>query len=125
VGDDRTVLLINCSTEEAKTIRDRAQAERRTLSGYVLHTVMRAVLFEERLSDKISRLQALNRTLSRGPLRLPGPRTTILLRCNNEESRRIRLIAARREMSISAFVLHSLRRAWTVAGLSAPPDRID
>lgn len=38
--DKRTALLIHCSDEEARQIREAARRERRTISGYVLHAVM-------------------------------------------------------------------------------------
>ena len=36
----RTAILIRCSCEEAAKIREMAKRERRTLSGFVLHTLM-------------------------------------------------------------------------------------
>ncbi len=36
----RASLLVRCSEEEAKQIRDAAKHERRTISGYVLNVVM-------------------------------------------------------------------------------------
>ena len=39
----RTALLIRCSQEEAEKIREAAKRERRTLSGYVLHTVLNRI----------------------------------------------------------------------------------
>lgn len=45
----RGVLFICCSMLEAKTIRREAQAERRTVSGYVLAIVFRILPLEERI----------------------------------------------------------------------------
>jgi uncharacterized protein (DUF1778 family) len=39
----RAALLIRCTEEEAKQIREAAQHERRTISGYVLHAVMNRI----------------------------------------------------------------------------------
>lgn len=39
-SDRRTALLIRCTEEEAARIREAAQLERRTVSGYVLQAVM-------------------------------------------------------------------------------------
>jgi hypothetical protein len=109
---DRTALLIPCSQEEADTIRGEAKRQHRGVSGYILHILIRAVEFEEILVAKGHRVQALNRTLSRTPIRTIGPRTTILLRCSTEESQRIRRAARMRDTTISGFVLQSLRRSW-------------
>lgn len=43
MSSNRTALLIRCSREEAETIRAAAQAERRTVSGFVLHAVMNRI----------------------------------------------------------------------------------
>jgi len=39
-GKNRTALLVRCSEEEAQLIRSAAKHERRTLSGFILHTVI-------------------------------------------------------------------------------------
>ena len=41
--EKRTALLIHCSEEEARQIREAAHFERRTISGYVLHAVMNRI----------------------------------------------------------------------------------
>jgi uncharacterized protein (DUF1778 family) len=110
------VLLIRCSEQEAKTIRETANLERRTISGYVLNALENTLKIEESLFARLNRLSALNRTLARTPIRLPGPRTAMLLQCSGMESQRIRLAAKRRQTTISGFVLHSLRLRWNVAG---------
>jgi hypothetical protein len=40
MSSERTALLIRCRKEEAEKIQTAAKRERRTLSGYVLHTVL-------------------------------------------------------------------------------------
>jgi uncharacterized protein (DUF1778 family) len=86
----RAALLIHCSAEEAKIIRERATQQRRTVSGYVLNVMMRVI---------------------RRPV---GPKTTMLLRCSAQESTRIRVAAKRRGATISAFVLRTLRSSWNL-----------
>lgn len=39
----RTALLIRCTSEEAELIREAAKAERRTISGYVLHSILQRI----------------------------------------------------------------------------------
>src|ERR1700758_1966858 len=106
----RAALLINCSSEEALIIRERAKVEHRGISGYLLNIVMRSVDFEETLMAKAGRFYALNRGLFASPVRPPGPRTTMLLRCSTGEAGRIRRVAKRRDITISGFVLHCLKR---------------
>jgi uncharacterized protein (DUF1778 family) len=49
----RTALLIHCSDDEARQIREAAHRERRTISGYVLHAVM------NRITSQASQRKAL------------------------------------------------------------------
>jgi uncharacterized protein (DUF1778 family) len=115
----RTALLIRCTTDEAQRIRIEAEKQRRTISGYVLNVMVRAVDLEERLFSKMNRYSGLNQVLSRREVTAPGPRTAILVRCSVEEAERIRDAARRREIAINAFVLQSMLRLWNVQ--SAPP----
>jgi hypothetical protein len=39
----RDALLIRCTAEEAELIRNAAQRERRTISGFILHAVMNRI----------------------------------------------------------------------------------
>jgi|SRR5215831_15743267 len=108
---DRTALIISCTREQAATIHQRADLERRTLSGYVLRILMRWLDLEERL---IGIQQETGRPLTAyQPVRFPGPKTTMLLRCSKEEAHRIRVGAKRRGTTISWFVLHSLALSWS------------
>jgi uncharacterized protein (DUF1778 family) len=52
--DNRTALLIRCTSEEAEEIRESAHLERRTVSGYVLRAVMSRIASR----DKIRQLSA-------------------------------------------------------------------
>jgi uncharacterized protein (DUF1778 family) len=111
----RDALLIRCSKQEAQTIHERARRERRSLSAYVLEVMGKTLNLEDKLLSHMSQYGAFNRVLSRIPVRTPGPRTEILVRCSDAEARRIRAAARRRDVSISGFVLHALRRSWAVA----------
>jgi|SRR5215471_7690035 len=119
----RNPLLINCSLKEARKIREVAARQRRTISGYVLNIVMKAI----RVDEGLTRLRALGVQetpfvrdiefygldgFSRRP---PGPRTTMLLSCPIEEAQQIREAAKRKETTISGLVLHSLRLSWIVS----------
>lgn len=108
---DRTALLINCSVKEARTIREQARLQDRTVSGYILHIVMKTIEFENTLLKRFPVLPGVIHSLSRRTLR---PRTTILLRCSLQQAKQIRTAAKRSEMTISGFVLQSLRRSWKV-----------
>jgi uncharacterized protein (DUF1778 family) len=115
-------MLIRCGVEEAAQIRNLARNENRTISGYVLNIMERALRIEDKLATHMSGYRTFNRTLARTPLRVPGPRTAILVRCYVDQADRIRAAAARRDTTVSAFVLHSLRTAWNVAqGRPTPP----
>src|SRR5215467_6018936 len=108
----RTALLIRCSIEDAAKIRYEAEHDRRTVSGYVMNIVDRSLQVEDSLFHKIPRLAGLNQTLMRRPQFTTGPRTALLLRCSELEAERIRVAAKRRGTSISAFVVHAIRRTW-------------
>ena len=101
---NRTVLFICCSALEAKTIRQQAQAERRTMSNYVLYILFRVLPLEERIF-----VVPNNR---RPRPKLLGPRTAVLVRCSQAEANRIRAAAARSGTTISTFVVTHLRRWW-------------
>ena len=112
---DRAAILISCLSDEARQIRERAKLDRRNVSSYLLQTLMPCLEFEERLFVKLVGFGELNRTLARRPLLPRGERATIMLRCSKEDAKRIRLAAARREMSISAFIRQCLTRSWAVS----------
>ena len=113
---ERTAILISCLKEEADQIRQRANVERRPVSSYLLHNVMMCVEFEEKLASRLLAYQSsINLRLVRSPKLPRGQRTTIMLRCSVEDSRRIRIAAARRDTTISAFIRSCLRRSWSVS----------
>jgi len=126
---NRTTLLVNCSQKEAKRIRETAARQRRTISGYVLNIVLKAIRFDEslthlravggdeRLSVRDIEFYGLG-GLSRRP---PGPRTTMLLSCSIEDAQKIRDTAKRKETTMSGLVLHALSLAWSIPdGKTAP-----
>ena len=119
---NRSALLICCSVEEAQKIRREAQFEHRTVAGYVLNILSRALRLEERLAAQLSAFQSLNRVIARAPVRTPGKRTAMLIRCSVDEANRIRIAAQRRDTTISGFVLHCLKRNWNInLGKPTPP----
>jgi hypothetical protein len=96
---------------DAARIHQEAQLDRRTISGYILTILTRAIDFEERLFRSHTSLSAL--TSSECTVeKTSGPRTAILLRCTVEEAARIRAAAKQRHASISGFAVHCLRRSW-------------
>jgi len=109
---ERTALLIRCSKEEAERVRIEAEKQRRTISGYVLQIMSRAIEIENRLRAKIDPYTAVNQVFSRKSLIGAGPRTAILVRCSVLEAERIREAARRRDLPINAFVLQALKRSW-------------
>ena len=50
--DARTALLVRCSEEEAETIREAAKRERRTISGYILHSVLARIANQKKLENE-------------------------------------------------------------------------
>jgi len=49
----RAALLVRCSSEEAQQIREAAKRERRTISGFILNSVMSRIAVQERLHDRM------------------------------------------------------------------------
>ena len=103
---NRTVLFLRCSGGEAMKIHGEAEAERRTVSAYVLSIVLRNLTLEERAP----RAALLPWEVAHAP----GSRTAMLLRCSIEESDRIRAAAKRRSVTITGYILRCLRRSWYV-----------
>ena len=124
----RTSLLINCSQREAHRIRETAARQRRTISGYVLNILMKAIRFDESLAhlralggdEKLSVRNLEFYGLGGFSTRPTGPRTTMLLSCPVEDARKIRETAKRKEITISGLVLHALRLAWSIPDAKNP-----
>ncbi len=51
--EPRTALLIRCTEEEAKAIREAASLQRRTVSAFVLHAVMNRIAINQRLQAAV------------------------------------------------------------------------
>ena len=114
----RPSLLINCSKAEAQEIRHQAQRQRRTVSGYVMNIVMRAVEFDDELFVRLNGVRTLRPPWD---YRDEKPRTTVHFYCSRQEAERVRKAAKRRETTISGFVLHSLHRSWEAVALKLLP----
>ena len=110
----RTAFLLRCSNPAAETIREKARQSRRSISGYVLGVLDGSLHVEEILSGRTARLSDFAGASGRAPVRESGAETAILVRCTDAEADRVRAAARRRDMSISAFVMHCLRRGWSV-----------
>lgn len=59
---NRTTLLINLSTEEARQIRAAAKKQDRTISAYVLRAVMNRITIEAQLEMETALLKTTVRT---------------------------------------------------------------
>jgi len=103
-----TSLIVRCSREDAARIRKEASSGHRSLSGYLLYVLERTFYIE----DRVPPLALARQAQLMGAHRYQNPRTAIQLCCTVEQAARIRQYAARRELSISAFVVFSLRRVW-------------
>jgi hypothetical protein len=121
----RAVLLIRCSTEEAKTVRAKAREKRRTISGYALGILDRSLQLEEALFKRMKRLRSFSRVAIGFHLRGGGSRTALLICCSTSEAQHIRVAAGRRDTTISGFVLHALRLTWAArAGMTTGVNRV-
>jgi uncharacterized protein (DUF1778 family) len=121
----RTALLIRCSPDDARSVHEHAEREHRTISGYLLNILDRAVVTEERLFRGLSHDHQLSPLPNRVPAQDAGPRTAMLLRCSRLQAKQIRVAAQRQNTSMSNFVLLCLTRVWTLedshAHLPRPP----
>ena len=114
----RTALLISCTREEASKLRSRAAYEDRGVSSYLRRVLSQAIAFDEMMMARYSRVFPVGRppdTRSRG-----YRKTAVLLRCSVELAEQIRSAAARRETTISGYVLHCLNRRWELERPSMP-----
>ena len=108
----RTSLLIRLSPEDAARIREGACSEYRSVSGYLLYALDRSFRIEEVVvRDAIAPLISKQARAIIGPQNKKS-RTAVHLRCTVEQAARIRKYAAKRQLSISDFVIFSLRRPW-------------
>jgi hypothetical protein len=108
----RTALLIRCSVHEADKIRAESRKAQRTIGGYVLPLVLKAVTGDDQIFSKLEYFRPTERS-SRLSSSSFIPRTAILVRCSVEEAERVRQAAHRRSIPINAFVLGALKMIWS------------
>ena len=106
----RTSLIVRCSREDAARIRSDASSQHRSVSGYLLYILERSFWVEAKASLSQPLLSVRSRCFRAA--RTPKVLTAIHLRCTAGEAKEIRRYAARRNMSISDFVVFSLWRSW-------------
>jgi uncharacterized protein (DUF1778 family) len=66
--DRRTALLVRCSEEEAKAIRESARRERRTISGFILNAVLNRITHQKQLEQAWRKGQPLERRANKETL---------------------------------------------------------
>lgn len=120
--DMRSGLLIRCSAEESNIIHKMAEAERRTITAYILSVVERLLPTFESYAAHMSRLHVRRPVVPIKPGGPPGPRTAIHLRCSAVECQRLRAAAQEFETTLSGLVLHILRSSWKARGISPAPE---
>jgi hypothetical protein len=111
-SEPRTALLIRCSKEHAVHVREQARAEHRSVSGCLLRAMERSLWVEETFGKGFRPFLPQPFLKS---VRPAGSEAALFLRCSVSEAERIREAAARRNMSISRFVIFSLERQWEAA----------
>jgi len=105
-------LLIRLSHEDAARIRKEASAEHRSLSGYLLNVLERSFFIEQKVAHGASTPMLSRQARATLGQQCKKLHTSVHLRCTVEEASRIRAYAARRQLSISDFVVFSLQRLW-------------
>ena len=75
MSSKRTALLVRCSVEEAAAIKEAAKHERRTISDYILHSVLGRIAHQTELKQEWRKnglrvRVPLNKSLSSPPRRL-------------------------------------------------------
>jgi len=53
--DRRTALLIRCRYDEAELIRNAAQQERRTISGFILNSVLQRIAIRQNIRARLNK----------------------------------------------------------------------
>jgi uncharacterized protein (DUF1778 family) len=108
----RTSLILRCSQEHADKIRQHAAAEHRHVAGYILRLLEGNLRIEETYDDRFT-LAMVRETLEERTR--AANQTAIHVRCTTEQAARIRKAAARRELSISKFIVFAIERSWRAA----------
>lgn len=109
---ERASLIVRCSREDATRLRTGASSEHRSLSGYVIRILEHSIAIEDKfipLSDQRFLEAQARSVLGTGHSQA---RTAVHLRCTADDAEKIRRCAARRRLSISDFVVFSVRRKW-------------
>ena len=118
----RASLIIRCSRDDAARIRAQAAADNRSVSGYLLHMMERSIWVEDRVARGLTKSFLAAQAHFMEGRRTGATRTAIHLRCSSAQADAIRGYAARRQLSISDFVMFSLWRDWdAVARLQQSP----
>lgn len=104
----RASVIVRCSQKDAARIRKEAFSEHRSMSGYLL----RVLELSFRIEDKVPEPALARQVQFLKIYADDNPRTAVHLRCATEQAARIRKYAARRGLSLSGFVVFSLRRLW-------------
>ena len=113
MNDLRASVIVRCSQEDAVRIRKEASSEHRSLSGYLLNQLERTFDIEDKVPGRVAAFQARVIKIYADK----SIRTAIHLRCTSEQAASIRKYAARRELSLSDFVVFSVRRVWEARDL--------
>lgn len=108
MDDLRASVIVRCSQEDAARIRKEASSEHRSLSGYLLHVLELSFHIE----DKVPAFALARQSRGIKIYADKSLRTAVHLRCTSEQAARIRKYAASRGLSLSDFVVFSLRRLW-------------
>lgn len=108
----RTSFIVRCSAKEAGVIRKQAWREHRSVSGYLLYVLERSLWIEQRFGSGVPSGARFFPDSAIGAENPRDKRIAVHLRCSINEIARVRSAAARRGISINAFVLFSLRRYW-------------
>jgi uncharacterized protein (DUF1778 family) len=108
---ERTALLIRCTHEELAKLRERAEAEYRTVSGYVVNALHWSLYFDELLSARMGSRVGFDLAAYRD-VPTAKARATLLLRCYKQEGQWIRSAAKQRGMTVSGLVRYALRELW-------------
>jgi uncharacterized protein (DUF1778 family) len=110
IASGRTSLLLRCSPEHAAKVRHHAALEHRSVAGYLLFILERNLEIDEKYHDGYTPLMVTQARAERNGEK--EERTGIHLRCSVEQANRIRKAAARRQLSISKFIVFALQRSW-------------
>ena len=108
----RSSLLIRLSPEDDARIREGASSEYRSVCGYLLYALDCSFRIEEVVvRDAVSQLISMQARAIIGPQNEKS-HNVVHFRCTVEQAAKIRKYVAKRQLSITDFVIFSLRRLW-------------